>query len=142
MPAPGRKIEVDYDRDDYAALLALYDSWAHPDRALAPTAEDLARVRRHLERLERGWDLPVLERLVREYAAACKARDLYRVAEARRALFSELRETEIALTLAITDPKPALQAARQLAAAAATWYAIAGIPNPPVTPPPVDPEAA
>jgi hypothetical protein len=76
---------------------------------------------------------------MREYAEACLARDLIRVAKARHELFAYLRDTELELAQAIRDPSPALRAARQLVAAAATWYAIAGIdvtlPEPPRTHP-------
>jgi hypothetical protein len=141
MPAPGRRIEVDYDRDDVAALLALYDSWAHPDRAYAPTADDLARVRRHLEKLDRGEDIPLLQRLVRDYAAAMASRDLSRIETSRYALFREIRETEIKHVRDITDLRHLLKSARQFAAIAAVCYSAAGVPVP-GTIPPIDPDPA
>jgi hypothetical protein len=75
------------------------------------------------------------EAIIREYTLACQARDLIRVAHARHALFVHVREIEFALAQAMQDPRPALQAARQLAAAAAVWYAVAGV-DVKVAPPP------
>lgn len=80
------------------------------------------------------------EGLIREYTEACLARDLTRVAVARHALFRHVAQLELELAQAIRDPRPALQAARQLVAAAATWYAVAGIEVTLPQPPRTDPE--
>jgi hypothetical protein len=80
------------------------------------------------------------EAIIREYVLACHARDLIRVAAARHALFSHVREIESELAKAMRDPRPALQAARQLAAAAAVWYALAGIEVKAAPPPRTAPE--
>jgi len=80
------------------------------------------------------------EAIIREYTLACQARDLIRVAHARHALFVHVREIEFELAKAMQDPRPALQAARQLAAAAAVWYAIAGIDVKAAPPPRTAPE--
>lgn len=52
---PRRKVELEIDRDDIAALRILYDRITHADRAQAPIADDLRRIRRVIEQLDRGY---------------------------------------------------------------------------------------
>jgi hypothetical protein len=81
------------------------------------------------------------EAIIREYVLACGARDLPRVALARHALFSHVRDVELELAQAVRDPSPALRAARQLVKAASVWYAIAGVDVPMPPTPRTDPNA-
>jgi hypothetical protein len=52
---PRRHVQLETDRDDITALQVLYDSIIQADRARAPSADDLRRVRRLIRELDRGY---------------------------------------------------------------------------------------
>lgn len=52
---PRRTVDVAIERDDLTALQVLYESVTHADRAKAPSADDLRRVRRVIRDLDRGY---------------------------------------------------------------------------------------
>lgn len=52
---PKRSVNLSIERDDIAALQVLYDAFTHADRAKAPNADDLCRIRRLIRDLDRGY---------------------------------------------------------------------------------------
>ena len=52
---PRRTADVEYDRDDVAALRSVYDHVTQGDRARALTADDLKRVRHLIRELDRAY---------------------------------------------------------------------------------------